>query len=57
MGTFWYHLQGKLQAHKGVGEYSPEALVPKVFKLYTLMLVMLVRNQDNSSMNYLCILI
>ena len=30
MGTFWYHLQAKLQAQEGVGKYSPEALASRV---------------------------
>ena len=29
VGTFWYHLLGKLQAHEGVGKCSPKALASR----------------------------
>ena len=35
MGTFWYHLQSKLQAQEGVGKFSLEALASRVLKLLT----------------------
>ena len=33
IGSFWYHPQGQLQAHGGVGKCCPEALASRVLKL------------------------